>query len=115
MAADVERVAKLIVEKREWLNKSVATLDGTPKTSNPTVLICQFFSERDAFEAVARPILTKPKPKVEPPPAKEGDDLPSESKTKNAEEANKSPEEDSTEKMDSEPQVNGSSSTMDLD
>ncbi len=113
MPADVDRVAKLIAEKREWLNKSVATLDGTPKTSNPTVLICQFISERDAFEAVARPILNKAKPKVEPPPAKEGDDVPSDPKKKNAEEA-KPQNEETTEKMDSEPQVNGSS-TMDLD
>ncbi len=30
-------------------------------------MICQFYTEKDAFEAVARPILTKPKPKVEPP------------------------------------------------
>ncbi len=30
-------------------------------------MICQFYTEKDAFEAVARPILNKPKPKAEPP------------------------------------------------
>ena len=65
---DVDRVAKLIDEKREWLNKSLATLEKTPKTTNPSILVCQFYSERDAFEAVSRPILNKKKPKVEPPP-----------------------------------------------
>ena len=65
---DVDRVAKLIDEKREWMNKSVASLEKTPKTTNPSILVCQFYSERDAFEAVSRPILNKKKPKVEPPP-----------------------------------------------
>ena len=65
--AEVEKVAKLIDEKSQWLNNSMATLEKTPKTVNPSILNCQFVSEKDAFEVICRPILSKPKPKVEPP------------------------------------------------
>ena len=65
--SEMERVTKLIQEKLQWLNNSVATLESTPKTVNPSILNCQFISEKDGFEAVCRPILNKPKPKAEPP------------------------------------------------
>ncbi len=68
MPSDVDRVVKLIGEKREWMSKATSTLENTPKTVNPNVLICQFFSEKDAFESVAKPILNKQRPKVDPPP-----------------------------------------------
>jgi hypothetical protein len=69
--AEVDKVAKLIDEKRTWLNNSVATLEKTVKTTNPTILNCQFYSEKDSFEYTCRPIVNKPKPKVEPPPKEE--------------------------------------------
>merc|ERR1712029_1230539 len=65
--AEVEKVSKQIEEKLQWLNNSVATLEKTPKTANPTILCCQFYSEKDGFEAVCRPVINKAKPKVEPP------------------------------------------------
>lgn len=65
--SEMDRVTKLIQEKLQWLNNSVATLESTPKTVNPSILNCQFISEKDGFEAVCRPILNKPKPKAEPP------------------------------------------------
>ena len=49
-------------KKSSWLTNAIATLEKTPKTKNPTVLNCQFYSEKDAFEAICRPILNKPKP-----------------------------------------------------
>ena len=111
---DVDRVAKLILEKREWLDKSVADLEKTPKTKNPSILICQFYSERDAFEAVSKPILNKKKPKVEPPK----EEAPKSSESAKPEEK-KSPEESSTaapSAADPETvQVNGGASQMDLD
>lgn len=67
-ASEVDRVSKLIEDKRAWLDSSVATLEQTAKTTNPSVLVCQFYTEKDGFEAVSRPILNKSKPKVEPPP-----------------------------------------------
>merc|ERR1712012_1393709 len=69
--AEIEKVSKSIEEKLEWLNNSVATLEKTPKTANPTILCCQFYSEKDGFEAVVKPIINKAKPKVEPPPKEE--------------------------------------------
>merc|ERR1712029_683320 len=65
--AEIEKVSKQIEEKLQWLNNSVATLEKTPKTANPTILCCQFYSEKDGFEAVCRPVVNKAKPKVEPP------------------------------------------------
>merc|ERR1711874_208095 len=64
---DVEKVAKLIEEKKTWLDQSCATLERTDKVTNPSILVCQFYSEQSAFEKVSRPILNKPKPKIEPP------------------------------------------------
>jgi hypothetical protein len=107
---DVDRVAKLIAEKQEWLNKSVSELEKTAKTKNPSILVCQFYSERDAFEAISKPILNKKKPKVEPPPspAKEED------KTASAEPTEKSaPKEESSMEAEAAP-VNGAGQ-MDLD
>jgi flavodoxin len=68
-AADVDRVAQMVEEKRAWLSQAAADLEKTPKTKDPSVLVCQFYSERDAFEAVSKPVLNKKKPKVEPPPS----------------------------------------------
>lgn len=117
---DVDRVSKLIEEKTEWLNKSVASLEKTPKTTNPSTLICQFYSERDAFEAVSRPILNKKKPKVEPPPSPPKDEKNTKKEGDAATENNgsaKSSDEKQTnpENMEAEtaPQVNGGE--MDLD
>jgi len=69
--AEVEKVTKLIEEKSQWLQNSVSQLQSLPKHTNPTTLNCQFISEKDAFEAVCRPIVNKPKPKAEPPKAEE--------------------------------------------
>ena len=65
---DVDRVAKMVDEKRRWLEESAAKLSATPKTTNPPILAAQFLTERTAFDAVVNPILNKPKPK---PPKEE--------------------------------------------
>jgi molecular chaperone DnaK (HSP70) len=65
---DVEKVAKLIEEKKTWMDQSCSTLDRTEKTTNPPILVCQFYQEQSAFEKICKPILNKPKPKIEPPP-----------------------------------------------
>ncbi|TRY71201.1 hypothetical protein TCAL_10670 [Tigriopus californicus] len=66
--AEMDKVVKLVAEKRAWLDENCATLANLPKTVNPPILAVQFHNERQAFENVAMPILNKPKPKVEPPP-----------------------------------------------
>jgi hypothetical protein len=113
---DVDRVSKLIDEKREWLNKSVASLEKTPKTTNPSILVCQFFSERDAFEAVSRPILNKKKPKVEPPPPsppKEEAAANGKGDSAESDKTSESPKTEENSNMETEAQVNGGQ--MDLD
>ena len=65
---DVDRVARMVDEKRRWLEESAAKLSATPKTTNPPILAAQFLTERTAFDAVVNPILNKPKPK---PPKEE--------------------------------------------
>lgn len=65
--ADVAKVAKAIEEKKAWMDQSCATLERTDKVTNPTVLVCQFYQEQTAFEKMSKPILNKPKPKIEPP------------------------------------------------
>jgi len=67
-AEDIEKVAKLIEEKKNWMDQSCSSLDRTDKVTNPPILVCQFYQEQTAFEKISRPILNKPKPKIEPPP-----------------------------------------------
>merc|ERR1712018_96165 len=62
------KVAKLIEEKKNWMDQSCSSLDRTDKVTNPPILVCQFYQEQTAFEKISRPILNKPKPKIEPPP-----------------------------------------------
>jgi len=65
---DIEKVSKLIEEKKTWMDQSCSTLERTDKTTNPPILVCQFYQEQTAFEKICKPILNKPKPKIEPPP-----------------------------------------------
>merc|ERR1712001_223734 len=65
--ADVAKVAKAIEEKKAWMDQSWATLERTDKVTNPPVLVCQFYQEQTAFKKMSKPILNKPKPKIEPP------------------------------------------------
>merc|ERR1711963_277016 len=65
--ADMAKVVKQIEEKKAWMDQSCATLERTDKVTNPTVLVCQFYQEQTAFEKMSKPILNKPKPKIEPP------------------------------------------------
>ena len=68
LSDDIEKVSQLIADKKSWVDKCCATLERTDKTTDPSILISEFYNEKDSFETIARPILTKPKPKVEPPP-----------------------------------------------
>ena len=117
--SEVSRVIKLIDEKLQWLSNSVATLEKTPKTVNPTILNCQFLSEKDGFENVCRPIINKPKPKAEPPK-----DEASKKPEATAEDCKKADEANNSAPMDETVTVNGNGSaaagekqeqTMDLD
>merc|ERR1719273_2905190 len=50
------------------MDNSCDALERVDKTTNSSILLCDFYKEKESFESFARPILTKPKPKVEPPP-----------------------------------------------
>ena len=109
--AEMEKVSKQIEEKSAWLNTSVSALEKCPKTVNPSILNCQFVSEKDAFENICRPILNKPKPKVEPPKEE-----PKKAAAEKTETADKEADVKNAEKMDETSNVNGNAEqTMDLD
>merc|ERR1712209_307185 len=84
--ADMAKVVKQIEEKKAWMDQSCATLERTDKVTNPTVLVCQFYQEQTAFEKMSKPILNKPKPKIEPPKEekKESKEKQKEDKNENA-------------------------------
>ena len=82
-ATEMEKVSKLIGEKRTWMDESCAILNALDKTTNPPILAVQFFTEKQAFEAIANPIInrSKPKPpKQDPPAASEGGEKKAEEK-----------------------------------
>merc|ERR1712018_1091891 len=82
---DVEKVAKLIEEKKTWMDQSCSTLDRTDKVTNPPILVCQFYQEQSAFEKISKPILNKAKPKIEPPPKEDKEERSETATTENNE------------------------------
>merc|ERR1711879_1067266 len=66
--AEMEKVERLLGEKREWLGKNTQLLHGLSKTADPPVGTQSIRNEMSGFESLVNPILNKPKPKVEPPP-----------------------------------------------
>ncbi len=115
--ADVDKVEKLIAEKREWLDKNTALLASLSKTADPPVVTQAIRNEKSSFEAIVHPILNKakPKPKVEPPPMDEKKK--EEAAAKNGEQAAEKKEETSTGEQQPQSQdVNGGAdANMDLD
>jgi len=71
--SDMEKVERLIGEKREWLDKNTQILHGLSKTADPPAGLGtqSIRNEMTGFESLVNPILNKAKPKVEPPPPKE--------------------------------------------
>jgi heat shock protein 4 len=110
---DMDKVEKMIREKRDWLDKNSALLSGLKKTADPPVVAQAIRNEKIGFESVVHPILNKAKPKpkvVEPPPMepeKEGE-------AKEGEEAKDGAGEP---KVDAAPEVagGGTDPNMDLD
>ncbi|CAG0894734.1 unnamed protein product [Darwinula stevensoni] len=78
-AEDMKKVEKALQEKEAWLDKAFNSLSNLPKEKNPPILAQQIRAEKQALDNVVMPILNKPKPKVEPPPApkSEGGEAPS--------------------------------------
>jgi len=70
----MEKVERLVGEKREWLDKNTQLLHGLSKTADPPVGTQSIRNEMSGFESLVNPILNKPKPKVEPPPKEKQDE-----------------------------------------
>jgi len=73
---EIEKVEKSVAERVAWAEAQRAALAGTPLHQAVPVTVALVDAERQAFDAVARPIITKPKPKAptpppSPPPAEE--------------------------------------------
>jgi len=64
---DVAKVQKAIEDTSSWMDKQVATLAKQKKYEDPAVGIIDFNTHKTAFENTCKPIMNKPKPKVEPP------------------------------------------------
>lgn len=67
-SSDMEKVHKAVIEKQDWLDRQLGALQACSNHQNPPVLASQIYQEKNSFENFVRPILTKPKPKVELPP-----------------------------------------------
>jgi len=72
--AEMEKVERLVGEKREWLDKNTQLLHGLSKTAEPPVGTQSIRNEMTGFEALVNPILNKAKPRVEPPPKEKAEE-----------------------------------------
>ena len=112
----VAKVEKLIMEKREWLDKNTAVLNSLKKCADPPIVAQAIRNERTGFETIANPILnkSKPKPKVEPPPMddKKKEDQPA--PTKEGQEQPQNPEEQTQQEVNGGG-GGGADPNMDLD
>ncbi|XP_054709776.1 97 kDa heat shock protein-like [Uloborus diversus] len=66
---EMVKVGKLWEEKDKWIGQYLGTLANLKQHEDPPILASQIRQERENFESQVKPILSKPKPKVEPPPA----------------------------------------------
>jgi len=64
---DVAKVQKAIEDTSSWMDKQVSALAKQNKYDDPAVAIVDFNTHKTAFENTCKPIMNKPKPKVEPP------------------------------------------------
>ena len=68
---DVAKVQRAIDDSSAWLDKNLSALSKLKKYEDPSVKIADFNSQKIVFESVCKPVMNKPKPKVEPPPKEE--------------------------------------------
>jgi len=78
-APEVEKVEKSVQERIAWAETQRGALNATAIHCAVPVTVAMVNAERVAFDAVVRPIITKPKPKAPtppptPPPAPEGEE-----------------------------------------
>ncbi|XP_076467430.1 heat shock 70 kDa protein 4-like [Babylonia areolata] len=64
---DVDKVKKCLEEKMAWWGPKLEAHRKLQPFDNPLVLVSQVMAEKKALVSTCTPIMTKPKPKVEPP------------------------------------------------
>jgi len=115
--AEMEKVERLVAEKREWLDKNTQLLHGLNKTAEPPVGTQSIRNEMTGFESLVNPILNKPKPRVEPPPKEKTDEKKGEENAE-APAAGESTHKGDQPPVDPAPEVNGGAAAdpnMELD
>jgi len=66
-AAEIEKVEKAVVEKASWVEKQIGAVNATEKWQDSPVKCSLVRAELNGFDALVRPILSKPKPKPKAP------------------------------------------------
>jgi len=64
---DIEKLKKAILENQQWLDHTREILHSVERHMAPPINSQEIIQQRKGFEAVAHPIMNKPKPKVESP------------------------------------------------
>ncbi|XP_067663960.1 heat shock 70 kDa protein 4-like [Haliotis asinina] len=65
--SDVDKVQKCYDEKLKWYETNMNISNNAQKYDSPTVLVSQIIAQKQSLESTVAPIISKPKPKVEPP------------------------------------------------
>ncbi|KAL0107035.1 hypothetical protein PUN28_015529 [Cardiocondyla obscurior] len=80
---EIKTVEKTIQEKWTWLEEKRILLASTLRTQQPPVTVAQIRAEKQALDNVVQPILSKPKPKIEPPKEEKPKDKPTDEQKNN--------------------------------
>ncbi|XP_003390556.1 PREDICTED: heat shock 70 kDa protein 4-like isoform X2 [Amphimedon queenslandica] len=64
---DMEKVQEATTAKREWMNSKMQAQQKVPLTADPVVKVSEITMAKENLYAIVNPIVSKPKPKVEPP------------------------------------------------
>ncbi|XP_043288353.1 heat shock protein 105 kDa isoform X2 [Venturia canescens] len=76
---ELKQAGKAIQEKWTWLDEAHVVFASTPRTQLPNITVAQIRSAKQTLDNTVKPILNKPKPKVEAPKTEEkSKDKPSE-------------------------------------
>ncbi|XP_071088579.1 heat shock 70 kDa protein 4-like [Haliotis cracherodii] len=65
--SDVDKVQKCYDEKLKWYETNMNVSNNAKKYESPVVLVSQILQQKQSLESTVAPIMSKPKPKVEPP------------------------------------------------
>ncbi|XP_015905822.1 heat shock 70 kDa protein 4 [Parasteatoda tepidariorum] len=73
---EMNKVQSILEKKQEWHGKTLQRLSSLLPYENPPVTVNEILQQKEELENVVNPILSKPKPKVEPPPEEKPIDKP---------------------------------------